>query len=194
MAMVIEGESLLNDGAAIVFFNVFLKLATTETGISGRIYLVLWCCFIKTRNTTNYIMLCYITLHDITLHGDWLLKDNWYDKWWHLICGNWNIIPCPSELNRDVFENVLWYTIMSRIYLCLRYTAREYNFRLLLRLKGKIPGWNSWRFQCIPDLIMLYNIWQCQNRPHLLYGYICTMWRQLQKWKHHCFFWESLIY
>ena len=62
---------------------------------------------------------------------------------------------------------------MSRIYLCLRCTAREYNFRLLLRLKGNIPGWNSWRFQCIPDLIMLYNIWQCQNRPRLLYGYIC---------------------
>ena len=39
MAMVIEGESLLNDGAAIVFFNVFLKLATTETGITGRINL-----------------------------------------------------------------------------------------------------------------------------------------------------------
>ena len=33
--MVIEGEALLNDGAAIVFFNVFLKLTTTEVGLSG---------------------------------------------------------------------------------------------------------------------------------------------------------------
>ena len=35
LAMVIEGEALLNDGAAIVFFNVFLKLTTTEVGLSG---------------------------------------------------------------------------------------------------------------------------------------------------------------
>ncbi|CAC5362744.1 SLC9A10_11 [Mytilus coruscus] len=34
LAMVIEGESLLNDGAAIVFFNVFLKLTTEDSGIS----------------------------------------------------------------------------------------------------------------------------------------------------------------
>ena len=34
--MVVEGESLLNDGAAIVFFNVFLKLATSEQGMSGK--------------------------------------------------------------------------------------------------------------------------------------------------------------
>ena len=37
MAMVIEGEALLNDGAAIVFFNVFLKLITSEINISGRL-------------------------------------------------------------------------------------------------------------------------------------------------------------
>ena len=36
LAMVIEGEALLNDGAAIVFFNVFLKLTTTEVGLTGR--------------------------------------------------------------------------------------------------------------------------------------------------------------
>ncbi|KAK3101953.1 hypothetical protein FSP39_007588 [Pinctada imbricata] len=35
LAMVVEGESLLNDGAAIVFFNVFLKLAVSEQGMSG---------------------------------------------------------------------------------------------------------------------------------------------------------------
>ena len=36
LAMVIEGEALLNDGAAIVFFNVFLKLTTTEVGLTGK--------------------------------------------------------------------------------------------------------------------------------------------------------------
>ncbi|KAJ8298747.1 hypothetical protein KUTeg_022807 [Tegillarca granosa] len=35
LAMVIEGESLVNDGAAIVFFNIFLKLTTTEEGMTG---------------------------------------------------------------------------------------------------------------------------------------------------------------
>ncbi|WAR03707.1 OSBP1-like protein [Mya arenaria] len=34
LAMVIEGEALLNDGAAIVFFNVFLNLVTSDEGIS----------------------------------------------------------------------------------------------------------------------------------------------------------------
>ena len=38
--MVIEGEALLNDGAAIVFFNVFLKLTTTEVGLSGKVFCV----------------------------------------------------------------------------------------------------------------------------------------------------------
>ena len=40
--MVIEGEALLNDGAAIVFFNVFLKLTTTEVGLSG-LYIYFFC-------------------------------------------------------------------------------------------------------------------------------------------------------
>ncbi|XP_060556352.1 sodium/hydrogen exchanger 10-like isoform X2 [Ruditapes philippinarum] len=35
LAMVIEGEALLNDGAAIVFFNVFLRLVTSEQGTTG---------------------------------------------------------------------------------------------------------------------------------------------------------------
>ncbi|KAK6191720.1 hypothetical protein SNE40_003331 [Patella caerulea] len=35
LSMVIEGESLLNDGAAIVFFNIFLTLCTSEVGLSG---------------------------------------------------------------------------------------------------------------------------------------------------------------
>lgn len=68
MAMVIEGESLLNDGAAIVLFNVFLKLATTETGISGRnnlkrqncIYLVFLCFIIIAK---KYYTLYYYTLY-----------------------------------------------------------------------------------------------------------------------------------
>ncbi|ESO95291.1 hypothetical protein LOTGIDRAFT_160411 [Lottia gigantea] len=35
LSMVIEGESLLNDGAAIVFFNIFLTLCTSEVGLTG---------------------------------------------------------------------------------------------------------------------------------------------------------------
>ncbi|XP_053385039.1 sodium/hydrogen exchanger 10-like isoform X1 [Mercenaria mercenaria] len=35
LAMVIEGEALLNDGAAIVFFNVFLRLVTSEQETTG---------------------------------------------------------------------------------------------------------------------------------------------------------------
>ncbi|KAL5006670.1 hypothetical protein ScPMuIL_015476 [Solemya velum] len=35
LAMVIEGESLLNDGAAIVFFEVFLKLTTSTEAFAG---------------------------------------------------------------------------------------------------------------------------------------------------------------
>ncbi|XP_033751585.1 sodium/hydrogen exchanger 10-like isoform X2 [Pecten maximus] len=35
LAMVIEGESLLNDGAAIVFFQIFLKLSTSGGEIDG---------------------------------------------------------------------------------------------------------------------------------------------------------------
>lgn len=37
LAMVIEGEALLNDGAAIVFFNVFLRLVTSEHGTTGKL-------------------------------------------------------------------------------------------------------------------------------------------------------------
>lgn len=36
LAMVVEGESLINDGTAIVFYNVFVKLATSEEGLTGR--------------------------------------------------------------------------------------------------------------------------------------------------------------
>ncbi|XP_078333950.1 sperm-specific sodium:proton exchanger-like isoform X2 [Crassostrea virginica] len=35
LAMVVEGESLINDGTAIVFYNVFVKLATSEEGLTG---------------------------------------------------------------------------------------------------------------------------------------------------------------
>ncbi|XP_062603630.1 sodium/hydrogen exchanger 10-like [Saccostrea cucullata] len=35
LAMVVEGESLVNDGAAIVFYNVFIKMATSEEGLTG---------------------------------------------------------------------------------------------------------------------------------------------------------------
>ncbi|ESO97538.1 hypothetical protein LOTGIDRAFT_152631 [Lottia gigantea] len=35
LSIVIEGESLLNDGAAIVLFNIFLILSTTTAGLSG---------------------------------------------------------------------------------------------------------------------------------------------------------------
>ena len=38
LAMVIEGEALLNDGAAIVFFNVFLRLVVSEQGTTGNFY------------------------------------------------------------------------------------------------------------------------------------------------------------
>ena len=33
LATMIEGESLLNDGAAIVFFEVFLLMAMVKTGV-----------------------------------------------------------------------------------------------------------------------------------------------------------------
>lgn len=36
LAMVVEGESLVNDGTAIVFYNVFVQLATSEKGLTGR--------------------------------------------------------------------------------------------------------------------------------------------------------------
>ena len=36
-AMVIEGESLLNDGAAIVLYNIFLRLVTSSSVITGMI-------------------------------------------------------------------------------------------------------------------------------------------------------------
>jgi predicted O-methyltransferase YrrM len=36
LAMVVEGESLVNDGAAIVFYNVFVQLATSEKGLTGK--------------------------------------------------------------------------------------------------------------------------------------------------------------
>ncbi|KAK6191717.1 hypothetical protein SNE40_003328 [Patella caerulea] len=35
LSIMIEGESLLNDGAAIVFFNIFLILSTTTSGLTG---------------------------------------------------------------------------------------------------------------------------------------------------------------
>ncbi|XP_055996016.1 sodium/hydrogen exchanger 10-like isoform X4 [Ostrea edulis] len=35
LAMVVEGESLVNDGTAIVFYNVFVQLATSEKGLTG---------------------------------------------------------------------------------------------------------------------------------------------------------------
>jgi sodium/hydrogen exchanger 10/11 len=56
LAMVIEGEALLNDGAAIVFFNVFLRLVTSEQGTTGNFLIT------TPLSTTNHIIIPNLTV------------------------------------------------------------------------------------------------------------------------------------